>query len=121
MAFTQEKENGNTLLKIEDDLSIYDVAGIRQALLGCLESEGGLALDLSAVTRCDAAGLQLLCAIRKSAHGRHKPYRVMGISSAVLDAMKIAGLDSGEIMEGECPETGIREEEDRKHIEAENG
>ena len=100
MAFTLEIENENTLLKIEDSLSIYDGPAIREAFLNCFESEGGLDVDLSAVTRCDAAGLQLLFAVWKSAKGRHKPYRVVGISSAVLDAMKIAGLESEEFTEG---------------------
>lgn len=98
MPFTEEKEDGNILLKITEALSIYEAAALREAFLGCLGTQGEVALDISGITGCDAAGLQLLCSLRKSAARLGKPMRVVGSPPPVLDALAAAGLASNEIL-----------------------
>lgn len=91
-----EKEGTKTRLEITGELSIYEAAVLRETLLSCLGSEGEVMLDLTGVAGCDAAGLQLLCALKKSAARLEKPMRVIGTSPAVLDALAAAGFDSDE-------------------------
>lgn len=98
MSLSEERENGKTRLKFEGALTIYDVAGLREALLKLIGVEGELEIDFSGVGDCDAAGLQLLCALRKSAEHRDNPIRVIGPSRGISTALDAAGLDSNEIM-----------------------
>jgi anti-anti-sigma regulatory factor len=98
MSFTEEKEDGKIRYKITEDLSIYEAAVLRETLLSCLGSEGEVMLDLTGVTGCDAAGMQLLCAFQKSAARLEKPIRMIGLSPSMLDALAAAGFDSNEFM-----------------------
>lgn len=97
MPFTEKKENGTIYLKVEDALTIYDAAALRETLLKCLRAEEDVALDLSETTGCDTAGLQLLCSLRKSAERLGKQVRVADASRAVFDTLAAAGLKPGEI------------------------
>ena len=67
MSFTKETVDGKTMLKIEASLTIYDATVLLEELLTCFENGGELTLDVEAVTDFDTAGLQLLCAARKTA------------------------------------------------------
>lgn len=98
MSFTEEKEDGKIRYKITGELSIYEAAVLREALLTCLGSEGEVMLDLTGVAGCDAAGMQLLCALKKSAAHLEKPIRMIGLSPSVLDALAAAGFDSNEFI-----------------------
>jgi anti-sigma B factor antagonist len=55
-------------LEIEGELTVHTAAEHRGPLLELLEPEGELALDLSAVTELDTAGLQLLLLAQREAH-----------------------------------------------------
>jgi anti-anti-sigma factor len=98
MPFIKEKEDGRTRLEISGELSIYEAAVLRDALLGCLGAEGEVTLDLTGVAGSDAAGIQLLWAFRKSAARLGRPVRVIGTPPPVLDALAAAGFDSNEIV-----------------------
>lgn len=98
MSFTKEKNGGNIRLKIEESLSIYDATFLREALVDCFEDGGDVELDLSGVSDCDTAGLQLLIAARKTAEAMQKPFRVVGTSRVVLDVLRRTGLVPDEIL-----------------------
>ena len=66
MTVTREETEENICLKIEGSLSIYEANELRNELLASLESGTSLRVELSQVMDCDAAGLQLLVATRKS-------------------------------------------------------
>lgn len=98
MSFTRGEKDGKTRLKIEGPMSIYEAPALRRELLSCLESESGLELDLGGVTDCDAAGLQLLYAAHKTAEKGKRPFRVSDVPQTVLETMRRAGLNPGEIL-----------------------
>lgn len=87
-----EQRDGIGVLKIEGPMTIYEAGDLRQAFLEGFEGPGGLILDLDAVTECDAAGIQLLCAARVTAEAETRPFRIQAASDAVRDALGAVGL-----------------------------
>lgn len=98
MPFSEKEENGTIRLKIEDALTIYDTARLRETILKWIGTQQDVELDLSEANKCDAAGLQLLCSIRKTAEHTEKKVRIAGVSRAVLDTLAAAGLKPEEIV-----------------------
>ncbi|MGO8699322.1 MAG: lipid asymmetry maintenance protein MlaB [Limisphaerales bacterium] len=79
------------VLKLSGRLDIYATEAARAALLehfGVLKS---MRLDLAALEGCDAAGLQLLCAARKSAEQAGKSFKAE-LSPAVRECSSRLGL-----------------------------
>lgn len=98
MPFSEKEENGTIRLEVDDALTIYDTARLREVLLKWIGAQRDVAIDLSEANKCDAAGLQLLCSIRKTAEHTGKKVRIAGVSRAVLDTMAAAGLKPEEIV-----------------------
>lgn len=78
---------------LDGPLTVYTVADVRSQWIERLTLSGGLLLDLSRVTACDCAGLQLLCAAHKQAQQQGKPFRVHACSPAIQNAADSIGLD----------------------------
>ncbi len=92
MQATKETRGGTEVLKVAGPMTIYEAGDLREAFLAGFAEDGGLALDLGAVTECDTAGLQLLCAARVTAETDALPFRIEAVSEAVRDALGAAGL-----------------------------
>jgi anti-anti-sigma factor len=76
-----------------------DIAGsgeLREIFSRSVQEQAGIIIDLSAVESCDLAGLQLLCAARKTAVQSGKSFRVIQPSAAVLETASALGLAPGE-------------------------
>jgi anti-sigma B factor antagonist len=99
MTFTQQNINGKDLIKIEGPLTIYEVSKLRDKLINCLETLDKIALDLSIVTDCDAAGVQLLCAAHKTAGHKGQRILIEKASVPVVDALNDAGINSDDILD----------------------
>ena len=81
-------------LALGPELTIAHAAAWRDTLVDALCSRAGdLALDLSAVTDIDSAGVQLLLAMRRSINERGSALTLAGLSPAVADALAVFGLD----------------------------
>lgn len=80
------------VLRAQGDLHISDVEEMRSALIRELAEAPGLVLDLSQVSSCDAASLQLLCSLQKSAEKNGKQFRISTPSAATCEASAILGL-----------------------------
>jgi anti-anti-sigma factor len=78
-------------------LDLYSVTDLRTPLLERLAGAGETIVDLSQVESCDCAGLQLLCAARKSARIAGKTLHIINLSSAIRTSMDSIGLDSREL------------------------
>lgn len=76
-------------LRFEGDMTVYEAAAQYAQLREALEQGGELALDLSAVTALDTAGLQLLVFARKAGASC-----LAGASAAVGDALSLLQLDA---------------------------
>jgi anti-anti-sigma regulatory factor len=70
-------------LEIAGSLDVYAAEQLRQTLIGDLRTAESPAVDLSAVESCDAVGIQLLCAARRSAEGYGKPVAFLNPSEPV--------------------------------------
>jgi anti-anti-sigma factor len=79
-------------LRIEGELTIYQVADLKPSLLAELDQYSALEIDLSAVTEIDTAGFQLLMAAKKSAESRGKKLILSRHSVPVLDVFELLDL-----------------------------
>jgi anti-sigma B factor antagonist len=69
-------------------------AAQQAALMRDALSAGADGFDLSAVTECDTAGVQLLLAAKREAHERGAVLGLLDPSSAVRDALQRYGLET---------------------------
>jgi anti-anti-sigma factor len=90
LQLTIQKET-NTI-QLAGDLDIYNVETIRDTLAALLADGQGLDLDLSGVESCDAAGVQLLLAARRSALEAEKTFSVRTTVLAVTECGELIGL-----------------------------
>jgi anti-anti-sigma factor len=91
---TQTTAPDTTPVALGPDMTIAQAAAWRDTLVDALcTASGNLALDLSAVTDIDSAGLQLLLATRRSLHERGAALTLAGLSPTVADALAVFGLD----------------------------
>jgi anti-anti-sigma factor len=84
---------------MEGALQIAAVAELRDALRESLAESGELTLDLTGVDGCDAAGVQLLLAVRRSAAQASKRLRLVGLEGGVAAAAAALGLPAEALME----------------------
>ena len=91
-SFTPSEADGP--LRLAGDLDIYAVDELRDALLSRVRTASVVALDLSGVTACDPAAVQLLCAARRSAEAAGKPFHVEQFSEPVARTCAALGLAS---------------------------
>ena len=83
---------GEQPVRVEGELSIRNADEVHHSLLAATASITEVVLDLSSVEECDAAGLQLLCAVRRSAAQRGQRFAITGASQAVQSAAEVLGL-----------------------------
>jgi len=85
-------------LRLEGALDIQNAAAHHVTLSGWLaQPEPIFALDLSAVTDCDSAGLQLLCAARRSVLSAGHTWRPVHPSEPVLRACSEVAIKPEEL------------------------
>ncbi|MFP4033156.1 MAG: STAS domain-containing protein [Desulfococcaceae bacterium] len=92
MQASKETRDGAAVLKVAGSMTIYEAGDLRAAFLEEFAANGGLVLDLEAVSECDTAGVQLLCSARVTAETETRTFRIEAVSSAVQDALAAAGL-----------------------------
>ena len=81
-------------LALGPELTIAQAASCRDQLVDALCAAGpDLALDLSAVTDIDSAGVQLLLALRRSVAARGGTLQLQRPSGDVRAALAVLGLD----------------------------
>ncbi|HEY6794013.1 MAG TPA: STAS domain-containing protein [Kineosporiaceae bacterium] len=90
----QQREPRRRILELEGELTIHTAAEHRGRLLGAIEGDAELALDLTAVTELDTAGLQLLLLAQREAEHVGGRFTLAGASRSVTDVLAIAHLDS---------------------------
>jgi anti-anti-sigma factor len=83
---------GGALLRLSGELTIYDAAALKTALLALPAAEGDWSLDLAGVTDVDSAGIQLLLALRRTLAARGAALRVSARSAAMNAALSLYGM-----------------------------
>ena len=84
------------MLKLSGELTVPNAARFRSALLEALGRLDCLEIDLSPVTAVDIAGLQLLCAVHRTAVTRAKRIVVLSASDCVDMAVNNVGFPGRE-------------------------
>ncbi|MDC8756454.1 STAS domain-containing protein [Janthinobacterium fluminis] len=80
------------VLAMAPEMTIYQAAEIRQALLDALAAGGPVAVDLSAVAELDCSGVQLMLAAQRQAGADGVALSWHGHSPAVLEALALLEL-----------------------------
>ncbi|TWI62106.1 anti-anti-sigma factor [Pseudoduganella lurida] len=92
MSIVQADAEAADTLRIEGELTIYRAAELKPLLLGAVRADGVPALDLSAVTEFDSAGLQLVLMMRRAAAVHGRTVRIVDPSPAVREVLALIGL-----------------------------
>ncbi|CAK0780289.1 STAS domain-containing protein [Gammaproteobacteria bacterium] len=79
-------------LQIEQEMTIYTAAALKDPLLEPLATSRELVLDLSIVPDIDTTGVQLLLLLHREAIRRQVVLRLAGMSSTVKEALGLYGL-----------------------------
>lgn len=79
-------------LHLAGDLDLYQVESARAALLAHLNTHSAAVVDLSGITGCDTAGLQLLIAADRSAHAAGRRFTLLAPPPAVRKCAEQLGL-----------------------------
>ncbi len=89
---SDEQPDGQARLVLEGDLTIYQAAAHKAALMAALEGCERLELDVSGAAEIDTAGLQLLILAKREAAARGKQVTICGHGPAVRDAIDFCNL-----------------------------
>jgi anti-sigma B factor antagonist len=77
---------------IDGELNIYRAADMKTLLLGELQRNTVLEVDLAGVTEMDSAGLQVLMLAKQTARTEQRELRLVGHSPAVLEVFELLDL-----------------------------
>ena len=100
MAFIKEDRGGQSFLRLEGPLTVYEVGEMREVLLASLERDQELLVDITGITDCDTTGVQLLVSTRKKAGNDKKKLLITGDSEAVRKAAERIGLSMAAFLNG---------------------
>ena len=78
---------GSCKAVVQGNMTIYEAAADKTALLGALADAAELEIDMSSVAEMDTAGLQLLILVKRESLKARKPLRLTGHSEASLDVL----------------------------------
>jgi anti-sigma B factor antagonist len=83
----------NMNFTVEKKITIYEVTEIHKKILSLMEKESNLQIDLSQVTECDTAGIQLLCSILRTAQKKGETITIHPFSRAIQDTARNIGIE----------------------------
>lgn len=87
--------DGPARLQVAGDLTIYQVAEAREALLQLLPFDApAWQLDLSAIEEFDSAGVQLLLVLQRSLSSTGSPVSVVGCAPQVAELIELLRLET---------------------------
>jgi anti-sigma B factor antagonist len=92
MEIRSERRDTSLRLHPEGEMTIYNAADFKPALLDALAQSDDIELDLSAVSELDTSGVQLLMLMKREAVGAGKSLKLSGHSPAVLEVFELLGL-----------------------------
>jgi anti-anti-sigma factor len=89
-----ERRDNKVVVTLPDEITIYTVSELKDALSPLLHQERELELDLAAVSEIDSAGLQLLLAAKKTAQQQGYSLSLAWHSHAVLELLELCQLSA---------------------------
>lgn len=94
MNISCENNNGETVIRIEGELTIYNVIELKMQLLSRLEKPGDIELDLAKVSEIDSSAVQVFILAKREAAQRSCTLRLVNHSPAVVDIFELYNLGS---------------------------
>jgi anti-sigma B factor antagonist len=89
------QSSGESLIRVEGEVDLYSSPELRKAILKAVPSaEGGLAINLEAVTYIDSSGVATLVEGLRSAREHDVGFVLVAPSPAVKQVLELARLDS---------------------------
>ena len=92
MTVSVERSNGQCIMEIEGEMTIFNASELKTVLLDHLSSLDAceeLLLDLSRIGEMDSSGFQLLLLLKREAGRMNKPLRIKEQSAAVSSVLEI--------------------------------
>lgn len=93
------QKKGLTRIILDGELTINNVAGLKDGLLEALWGGDRIEIDLQGVTAIDLAGLQILCSMHRSALEQGK---VLSLSNTEVPALQQARCAAGFFLIHNC-------------------
>jgi len=94
-----DQDQRDTPLELAGVLDINSVAEVRKALLEHVEQHARISLDLSRIQSFDAAGVQLLLAMQRSAEAVGKPFAVVSGTDVFTMTCEALGISRTQFVE----------------------
>ncbi len=92
MALNVKKSKGVCHIKIDDELTIYTAALIKEELLEYWTEHDEFEISLEQVSDFDTAGLQLLLMFHKEAEKHKKELRLVNHRTSVIEVLELLKL-----------------------------
>ncbi|MET1281613.1 STAS domain-containing protein [Vibrio navarrensis] len=92
MTIAIKAEQGHAQVSIQDELTIYSAAEMKQALFEALCQFDSLEVDLEAINEIDTAGVQLLLMLRNESRRLEKKVHLAKHSPTVIDVLETLNL-----------------------------
>lgn len=90
----KEQDQTQTILSIENEMTIYTVSELKNAIYSHLKSDHKLQINLSDVTEIDSSGIQLLMFLKNEACHKKNSLIFIEHSQAVVDVVELFNLSS---------------------------
>lgn len=87
-----EEQQHRCQVVVEGEMTIYNAAALKDALMPALEDPRELEINLANVTEIDSAGVQLLMLAKQERASRNQALMLSDHSSAVLDVFELMDL-----------------------------
>ncbi|MBU0995029.1 MAG: STAS domain-containing protein [Proteobacteria bacterium] len=100
MGIKIETEKNSVVVKIDGPFAINEVGEIKTGLVEAISAKKDCAVDLTAVTDCDTAGIQLLVAAQKKSQELKQKMVIEKISEPVRLALDRLGLTREDLNQG---------------------
>ena len=95
LTIEMEQSSDGSLIRVEGEVDLYSSPELRKAILKTTSSaKGGVAIDLSGVTYIDSSGVATLVEGLRSAGKNDIGFVLVSPSSAVMQVLELARLDS---------------------------
>ena len=93
MELNLTKDNNEALLKVEGELSIYEVSKLKELLMSAFEDAEKIVVDLADADTCDTASLQMLVSAGKSAKDKNLKFNLINPQEQFIQSIKTIGCD----------------------------
>ncbi|MCE0558841.1 MULTISPECIES: STAS domain-containing protein [unclassified Motilimonas] len=94
MSIEAKEHNGAHFLEINDELTIYTAAMMKQELQDVLSKQDELEISLECVSDIDSAGIQILILLHQQAKKKGKTLRFIKHNRQVIDVLETLNLEA---------------------------